>query len=529
MKIAIGQQKLILLVAISLTAFYNGTFFTKLLGIYLLTGQNVWFICSVFILLVATSAAFFSLFSSKYTTKPILILVVLLSSFASYFMDSYGTMIDETMLQNMIETDVSEASELFSFKLVIYFFLLGVVPAILIYKTQIIYRSFARELINKGVFLTCTISVVAASLFIFSASYSSFIREHKPVRYYANPLSYIYAVGKYLDKEVSLGEVQAFEYFGEDAHIPETDTDRELIVMVVGETARADRFSLNGYEKKTNPLLEKEDVISFSDFYSCGTSTAVSVRCMFSFLNQKEFTKAKANAMDNVLDVLSRAGVSVLWRDNNSNSKNVADRVTYQDFMTPAMNPDCDLECRDTGMLAGLQAYIDSVKDGDILIVLHQMGNHGPAYFKRYPEAFNVFTPTCLSNQLETCSAQEINNAYDNVIVYTDYFLAKIISLLKENSPAFEAAMFYVSDHGESLGENGIYLHGLPYSLAPKEQKHVPALMWFGEGMDIDLSPVKAKKDQQLSHDYVSHTLLGLMELESEVYNKNLDILSASK
>jgi lipid A ethanolaminephosphotransferase len=529
MKTTINQQQLILIVAISLTAFYNGTFFSKLLGVYLLTGQNVWFVCSVFILLVAASGTLFSFFSSKYTTKPMLILIVLLSSFASYFMDSYGAMIDVTMLQNLFETDVHEASDLFSFKLLVYFFLLGVIPAVLIYKAKIIYRSFARELINRVIFLICSISVIAASLFTFSASYASFIRENKPVRYYANPLSYIYAAGKYVDEEVSFGEAQAFESLGEDALIPASDTDRELIVMVVGETARADRFSLNGYERKTNPLLEKEAVISFSDFYSCGTSTAISVRCMFSFLNQKEFTKVKANAADNVLDVLTRAGVSVLWRDNNSNSKNVADRVTYQNFMAPGTNPDCDLECRDTGMLVGLQDYIDSVKKGDILIVLHQMGNHGPAYFKRYPETFEVFTPTCLSNQLETCSAEEINNTYDNVIVYTDYFLAKIIGLLKENSPAFEAAMFYVSDHGESLGESGIYLHGLPYSLAPKEQKHVPALMWFGEGMDIDMSPVKAKQDQRLSHDYVSHTLLGLMELESEVYNKSLDILSASK
>ncbi|EGG98583.1 putative integral membrane protein [gamma proteobacterium IMCC2047] len=276
-------------------------------------------------------------------------------------------------------------------------------------------------------------------------------------------------------------------------------------------------------------MLEKEDVISFSDFHSCGTSTAVSVRCMFSFLTQQTFTKAKANAMDNVLDVLSRAGVNVLWRDNNSNSKNVADRVTYQNFMTPEVNTECDLECRDTGMLVGLQAYIDSVKEGDILIVLHQMGNHGPAYYKRYPKAFEVFTPTCLSNQLETCSAEEINNAYDNAIVYTDYFLAQVIRLLKANSPAFEAAMFYVSDHGESLGESGVYLHGLPYVMAPKEQKHVPAVMWFGDGMGIDLSAVKEKLHQRLSHDYISHTLLGFMELESGIYNRNLDILSTSK
>ena len=298
--------------------------------------------------------------------------------------------------------------------------------------------------------------------------------------------------------------------------------------MVVGETARADHFSLNGYPKKTNPLLEKEDIISFNNFYSCGTSTAISVPCMFSLLGKKGFSKEEFRWSENTLDVLKHAGVNILWRDNNSSSKGVADRVTYQDFRTPTNNPDCDVECRDSGMLANLQEYIDSVMEGDILIVLHQMGNHGPAYYKRYPKAFEVFSPTCQSNQLETCSPEEISNSYDNVIVYTDYFLSKVINLLKSNSSEYESALVYVSDHGESLGENGIFLHGLPYSLAPEQQKHVAALMWLGEGMKDHQPAILEKQHQHLTHDNIPHTLLGLMEIESETYNRELDILSTS-
>jgi lipid A ethanolaminephosphotransferase len=203
--------------------------------------------------------------------------------------------------------------------------------------------------------------------------------------------------------------------------------------------------------------------------------------------------------------------------------------VPYEDYQTPKKNTVCDIECRDEGMLVGLQDYIDSKKTGDILIVLHQMGNHGPAYYKRYPESFERFTPVCKTNQLEKCTSEEINNAYDNAILYTDYFLSKVITLLKQNR-GFETAMFYISDHGESLGENNLYLHGLPYFMAPETQTHIPAVMWFGDGFKIDKKLLKEKAKGEYSQNNLFHTLLGFMEVKTEVYDKNLDIIeSASK
>ena len=218
--------------------------------------------------------------------------------------------------------------------------------------------------------------------------------------------------------------------------------------------------------------------------------------------------------------------MSILWRDNNSDSKGVAVRGAYEDFRSPRVNPVCDeVECRDEGMLHGLQAYIDQQK-GDILIVLHQMGNHGPAYYKRYPKAFEHFTPVCKTNDLGSCSSEEINNAYDNVIRYTDYFLAKVIELLKQNDHRFETAMLYVSDHGESLGEYGVYLHGMPYALAPDAQKHVPAIMWIGQHMkrDLRLDNMDERRLRRWSHDNIFSTLLGLFEIESEVYDPSKDL-----
>jgi lipid A ethanolaminephosphotransferase len=293
----------------------------------------------------------------------------------------------------------------------------------------------------------------------------------------------------------------------------------------VGETARADRFSLNGYAKETNPLLKQEQLINFNNFWSCGTSTAKSVPCMFSTYKASEYSKAKSQSTENVLDVLKHAGVNVLWLDNNSDSKGVADRVEYQSFKNSEVNPLCNPECRDVGMLEGIQAYINQHPKGDIIIVLHQMGNHGPAYYKRYPAEFEKFTPVCKTNQLEECSKEELDNAYDNAILYTDYFLSKVIAILKQNSDGFETAMFYISDHGESLGEKGLYLHGLPNFIAPDTQRHVPAILWVGDNYaEINTELLKNKQNEKLSHDNVFHSLLGFMEIESSVYDKTMDI-----
>jgi lipid A ethanolaminephosphotransferase len=310
------------------------------------------------------------------------------------------------------------------------------------------------------------------------------------------------------------------------------DHHTELVIMVVGEAARADHFSLNGYEKKTNPLLENKDIINFSEFYSCGTSTAYSVPCMFSIFDRDDYSYKKGISTQNVLDVLTHTkDIEVLWRDNNSDSKGVALRVPFEDYRTSKTNTICEDngECRDEGMLVGLDEYIKKNKGKDILIVLHQMGNHGPAYYKRYPKEFEKFTPVCETNQLEQCTQEEISNAYDNALLYTDYFLTKTINFLKKYDKTHETALIYMSDHGESLGENGVYLHGLPYFMAPDSQTNIGAFMWFGEEMkkDIDMKKLHKNKEQKYSQDNLFHTLLGLFEVETKVYDKSKDIIYA--
>jgi lipid A ethanolaminephosphotransferase len=218
----------------------------------------------------------------------------------------------------------------------------------------------------------------------------------------------------------------------------------------------------------------------------------------------------------------------VLWRDNNSDSKGVADRVPHEDYKQQDTNPACDVECRDVGMLDGLQQYIDQ-QTGDILIVLHQMGSHGPAYYKRVPAEFAIFQPACQSKVLSECRDQEVINAYDNTIYYTDWFLGEVVKLLKDNQGAFEAAMLYVSDHGESLGENGMYLHGYPYMFAPEAQTHVPMVMWLGDHNDIDELPLDRMTSKTSSHDALWSTLLAYYELELSDEDKESSLIEVDE
>ena len=522
----LNEIKLIIITAVFLVVFTNYAFFSHALEKFPVTANNIGFLLSLVILHGAIIVIFLSLTCIRYTTKPLLITILVVSSSAAYFMDSYNVIIDDTMILNILHTNLAETLDLINYKLILYISLLGLLPSYIIYKTEIEYTPFLATVINRSKLVFASIIVSVTCILLFGSHYASFIRLHKSLRYYANPEYYIYSTYTYLvSNDAANGEIE-ITHIAQGAEIPESDTERELIIMIAGETARADRFSLNGYQRETTPLLKQLDVLSYTNVWSCGTSTAVSLPCEFSIYNHDEYDKNTELHTENLLDILKHAGVNVLWRDNNSSSKGVAVRQTEENFRTPDNNPDCDIECRDTGMLSGLQQYIDSHSKGDIFIVLHQMGSHGPAYYHRYPESFEKFTPTCKTNQLESCTNEEINNTYDNTILYTDYFLSEVIRLLKNNSNNFETVMFYISDHGESLGEKGLYLHGLPDLIAPDVQKHVPLVVWIDTyNDDFDINKMKQNINKQYSHDNIFHTILGILEIQTSVYRPDMDIM----
>lgn len=492
----------------------NFTFFNKLGTVYPLT-DNAVFLASLLVFHGALLFLTFTLTSLVVPVRLILSLAFVLSATAGYYLDQLGTVIDDTMIRNVVETNVAEALDLINSGLILRVLLLGILPAVLIWFLPLRKRSWWKVRALSLATASVSLLVGVAVVFPLSGQYASFFREHKPLRFYANPLYPIYSVSEYLQERLQ-PKTRQFQLLTRESHTIEGAHEHELIVLVVGETARAGNFSLNGYERKTTPLLDRDpDVISFAHFSSCGTSTAISVPCMFSFEGREDFDVEEASRQQNVLDVLQMAGVNVLWRDNNSDSKGVALRVPYEDFKSPQVNPVCDEECRDVGMLDGLQDYVDG-HEGDILIVLHQMGSHGPAYYKRYPPQFEHFRPACHSRELSDCSREEVVNAYDNTILYTDYFLSQVIDFLKANS-GYETAMLYLGDHGESLGENGLYLHGVPYMIAPREQTRVPFIAWVGPTSDIDKASMRRLASAALSQDSLSRALLEAFEVSSDL------------
>ena len=526
----VSSNTLILLVALFITLGSNLTFFANILQSFPLDSSSAVHLISLALVFLAINAFLLALIGFGRLTKPVLILFLLLSSLAAYFMDTYGVVISDEMLRNAAQTNAAETLDLVTGKFFIYFVCLGGLPAILIARMPVRWAGWWRELrARAGLLAILAISIVSGAM-PFSGFYASFIREHKALRGYANPAYFINSAIKFANQTFTTKNATALTIVGADARIPATDEERELVILVVGETARADRFSTNGYGRDTTPYLRDAQAVSFTNLWACGTSTAVSLPCMFSTTGMDKFDLKTSGSRENLLDVLRHAGVNVLWLENNSDSKGVALRSSYQNYKTRENNPVCDEECRDEGMLANLQSYIDSHPTGDIFIVIHQMGNHGPAYFKRYPQRFEKFLPVCKSNDLSQCSNEEIGNAYDNAILYTDYFLGKTIDILKRNDAKFETALFYVSDHGESLGENGIYLHGLPRAIAPEHQLRVPAVIWLGSGFhDANMSDLQKKRDMHFTHDNVVHTILGFMEIKTTLYRPELDILDGCR
>ena len=518
---------LVIASALFITIFANFTMFTK---------ANAWLANSstsqLYMVVLALYQFLLLLFLMALLTmhkwyKHVLVIFYLLAAFSAYFADSYGVIIDKDMLINAAETNVTEAIGLLSWRALIYFAVLFAVPVFFLYKIEISQQSAFKRISHHSALAILSLVTIAVTFFASSAFSTSFFREQKQIRVYSSPLSALYATYQIANRTFFNG-AQLFTKIGEDAAIHPPSNDRELIILVVGETARADRFSLNGYSRNTNPLLSKESIVSFTNVASCGTSTAISVPCMFSMDGKDKFDLSKFKHKENLLDVIGKTGINILWRDNNSSSKGVADRFAYEDFRTSKSNPVCDPECRDIGMLKGLDEHISKQKKGDIVIVLHQMGSHGPSYHERVPEAFQKFKPVCKTNQLDKCTNEEISNAYNNTILYTDYFLSEVIKFLKKYDDRFETSMLYVSDHGESLGESGMYLHGMPYSLSPKAVTNVPLILWFGKELiktqNLDMDLLRRQRNKEISHDEVFHTVLGILEIQTNIYKKEKDL-----
>ena len=471
------------------------------------------------------------LFSIKFTQKPALLMLFLLGAVSHYFISRFGIVIDRDMLQNAVETDIAEASAMLTPALLGSVSLQLIFPLLMCRWVQTPYPSALRFAKQWLLLLVLVLSSIVGLAALNRAEFTTFFRNFKEVKQYALPLSPLAAT-------ISWSKAFAAEQFptpflmqGQDATQPfavRTEKPR-LIVLVLGETARARQFSLNGYPRQTNPQLSQLPVVSFANVSSCGTATAHSVPCMFSNMGREHYEEKIAKNSSNVLDILQYAAINVSWLDNNSGCKGVCERVDTQLLFKQQQNPLCkEGQCHDDILLQALEQELATPKSGDRLIVLHQLGSHGPEYFKRSLPAQKQFLPECTDKQLQNCTQSSVVNAYDNSIVATDQLLAKIIRRLARQTDS-APAMLYLSDHGESLGENGVYLHGMPYWMAPATQTQVPMIWWMSEqyaaAQHLSKNCLGQQARQQLSHDHLFHSLLGLFKVRTELYRKELDLM----
>jgi len=491
------------------------------------------FITSFPMFIMLLTLLLLSLFSFSRLIKPAAIVFIVASSITAYFIDNMHVMFSVSMFQNVFETDIREAGELINSGLILQVLLYGMFPSVLVWLVKIDSKPVVAEFISRLKLLSVSLLVVSLTVFWSYKDYTLVLRENRDLRYLVNPVFPVLSVMKYVKLNGKTKNKFVEPVFSDAVRNLNvgSDTKKDILVIVVGETARAENFSLNGYAKQTNPRLQQENIINYSNTSSCGTATAESVPCMFSELTKDQFSVAEAKQRENLLDAFSHAGIDVLWRDNNSSCKGVCTRVESENLLEMQVADLCNEEgCFDEILLYKLDEYINQLQH-DAVIVLHQMGSHGPAYYKRYPDDFAQFTPECKVSDVHNCNQQEIVNAYDNTVLYTDYFLSKVIEFLKVRSDNFNTAMIYMSDHGESLGENGIYLHGLPYFMAPQQQTHVPFITWLSESMqhknNLDIECLKSNSWLEHSHDNLLHSALGLMNVSTSRYDQSKDIFSA--
>ncbi|MCF1428192.1 MAG: phosphoethanolamine--lipid A transferase [Shewanella sp.] len=527
-------NKFTFLLALYYVAIFNIPFFDIVANGLAGQDQFNWgFVISIPIFLLCALSVLFSLFSVKYLVKPFFIVLTLLSSSVFWAQWQYGVVFDVNMMQNIFQTNQAEAATYLNLASAVNMLLTGILPAYWIYKAPIEYPGIRQRLKNKAIFILINTLIIVVIGALYFQNYVAFGRNHDEIKRAIVPTYFINSLAKYINTQYLMKPLP-YEQLGTDARVRAQADKPRLLVLMIGETARAQNLNYYGYSQPTNQFTKKDDLVVFKDVTSCGTATAVSLPCMFSPMNREDYNARRAKAQDSLIDVLAHAGIELHWIDNDSGCKGVCDRVSNKLISLNADPKLCDGEsCLDQILVDELHQTLKTMDTApkDTVIVLHMMGSHGPAYYKRYPDAKRLFTPDCQRNDIQNCSHEELINTYDNTIAYSDYILSQVIDVLKAQQTAFDTSMLYLSDHGESLGENGLYLHGAPYALAPKEQIHIPMLAWFSRGFvkgnDLTMSCIKQKAAQGgWSHDNLFDTVLGLMDVSTSVYRPEQDIFA---
>ena len=526
---AVSQEMLALAVSVFFTLACNTAFWRACAATGTLDTWHGWLtMASLAVAMTGLNMLFLCVVLNRWTIRPLLTVLLLLTSFAAYYSTQYGVYLDPDMIRNILHTDARESAELLTSGL-LWPLLGAAVPIGLVWWVRVRTTPMLAALTRRLLTMLVVAALTTAALLVSFQDISALMRNQTQLRYLIAPGNYLASLVRVASEDPA-SAARPRQSLGSDAQVAGRGSGKpRVLIVVVGETVRAQNWGLNGYVRQTTPKLSRLDVLNFTDVTACGSSTEVSLPCMFSAQGRRNYDKQAIRQSESLLNVLDHAGIATLWRDNQGGCKGLCAGLPFESMADAKIPNLCDNErCLDEVLLRDLRARIDA-QPRDQVVVLHQMGNHGPSYFRRYPDQFKQFRPACETAELGECSQSEIVNAYDNAILYTDHFLAEVIKSLQADTSRV-SAMIYLSDHGESLGEGNLYLHGVPYQIAPAVQLKVPMVMWLSPEMaadrGIDIACMRKHLATPASHDNLFSSVLGLMQVSTGVYDDGQDLFA---
>lgn len=453
--------------------------------------------------------------------KVFMALNVVVNAAALYFMNTYGVVLDRTMIGNIVNTDQSEATQLWHPELGLY-----LIPALILAYVLLRYLRVRKPMfIARLTGFVSSLAVLLAWAFATPATWFWYDLHGENLGSRVLPWSYIVNAARYANQQALANREQIL--------LPDATFDhevppgiKEVVILVIGEAARADHFSNYGYEKQTNPYTPRTDIVVMPMGKSCATYTIAALACMLTHEGNKASARTE---FEPIQSYLTRHGVYTEYRTNNFGEPPLAvsNYVKAHEIAQDCKGPDCPDPSLDEALFWNIPQLIGQISGDRIFITLHETGSHGPAYYKKYPKQFERFEPVCDTVQVAKCSNRDLRNAYDNTLVYNDYLLARLVEDLDQMTDA-RIAMIYVSDHGQSLGENGLYLHGAPIAVAPDEQRLIPFYVWMSKsfkahhGIDNDT----IMRDEIEPHDLVFHSIMGAFGMKSDIYQAQRDLFA---
>ena len=481
------------------------------------TGGIIFLQASLVIIMLALNfmLTYLSMWLLRIVARILLAIFAIINATAVYFIITYSAIINATTIENVFNTRYSEASGFFSWSLWMFIAVFGVLPALYCLMQPVVIGK-AKKL---GIYCGSSLAIIllVASLNI---SQTLWISQHDTeLGGLLQPWSYVVNTCRVIS---SYQDEQAEEIKLPDGTI--ADHEKAVVVLVIGESARKANFQLYGYQRDTNPLLSKQEGLKVYQATACATYTTAGTKAILE-------PKDSGDLYELLPNYAFRTGVDVSWRTSNWGEPpiHIDEYLTDTDLSDLYQGKSNDY---DDILYYGLRERIESSKKDKVLIILHTSTSHGPKYADKYPKQFEVYKPVAKNIEEGEKNIGMLINAYDNTIRYTDFLLNSLINTLREMKD-WHSAMIFISDHGESLGENKMFMHGLPMKLAPKVQYEIPFLVWTSDGFRTykqtsgSQDAPEGELPAVLEQHYVFHSVLNLLSIQSPAYNKDYDIFTS--